>query len=117
MVAVSLRLRLAGGGSSHTSPCGHPSPEGVSRQTCLNPLYEEGWREAPGCVVCSRDDSELVAVGFAPIEDGLHFKPVAVGERALHAVQLILVGADGAEHLVAILFENGPPKLGIAAGD
>ena len=40
-----------------------------------------------------------------------------IGEGALEVVQLLLVTAHGAEHLVAVLVEDGLPELGVAAGD
>jgi len=67
--------------------------------------------------VRSRRRPELVAVGAPALEDRLHFEPIAVGQRALHAVQLLLIGAQGPQHFVAVLFENGFPELRVAAGD
>ena len=54
---------------------------------------------------------------MAALEDGLHFEPVAVGERAFEAVQLVLIAAERAQDFVAVLLENGFPQMGIARRD
>ena len=59
----------------------------------------------------------MIAVGPAALEAGDDLEVVAVGEGDLKAVQLLLKVTQGAQHFVAVLFQDAPPKLGVAAGD
>ena len=59
----------------------------------------------------------MVTPIFGAFETGGHLGPVAVGERGLHDLQLVLELAQGAEDFVAVLLEDGSPDLWIAGGD
>ncbi len=59
----------------------------------------------------------MVAPIFRAFEAGGHLGPVAVGERGLHDLQLILKLAQRAEDFLAVLLENGTPDLRVAGGD
>lgn len=59
----------------------------------------------------------MVAVGFAALNSGGDFDVVAVGESGAQAMEFVFEAAEGAENLVAILFEDRAPDLWVAAGD
>ena len=59
----------------------------------------------------------MVAVGFAALNSGGDFDVVAFGESGAQAMEFVFEAAEGAENLVAILFEDRAPDLWVAAGD
>ena len=65
----------------------------------------------------SGERAELVAVGLAALEPGDDLEPVAVGDRGREGLQLVLVLPQRAQHLVAVLLEDGAPERGVARGD
>jgi hypothetical protein len=68
---------------------------------------------AIGC--CLR--AEGVAVGFAAVEAGADFGPVAVGDGGVQALEFVLETAECAEDFVAVLLEDLDPHGRVARGD